>query len=68
MYTTLAAASTIANANGPVPGTDLPFWWLDTTFGSLVFILGIVTWGLIIVALALLVLILVRKVVEKRKK
>lgn len=40
--------------------SDVPFWWLETEFGVLVFVLVFLTWGLIIVTLVLHVLYLVR--------
>ena len=44
-----------------------PFWWIDTAFGKLVFVLFFVTWGLVVVALALHILYLVRKLFARGK-
>jgi hypothetical protein len=37
-----------------------PFWWLDTGFGQLVFVLFFLTWGLVVVWLVLSILKLIR--------
>ena len=38
---------------------EIPFWWLSTDFGLLVFVLFFLTWGLVIVNLMLTILLLV---------
>lgn len=47
-------------------GGNLPLWWLDTSFGQLVFVLFFITWGLVIVALALSILYLLKKLLNKK--
>lgn len=43
---------------------DMPFWWLSTAFGEMVFILFFITWGLLIIDLGLLAIYLVRKIIK----
>jgi|GEM_PF-6267215 len=41
--------------------SSIPFWWIDTTFGKLVFTMFFVTWGLVIVTLVLQILVLLKR-------
>lgn len=43
-----------------------PFWWLNFPIGRLFFVMSILTWGLVLVVLALTVLYLVKKVFGKQ--
>lgn len=44
----------------------LPFWWLETAFGKMVFTMFFLTWGLIIVALVLCILALLKYLLRAR--
>ncbi|MFC1638866.1 hypothetical protein ACFL26_01175 [Patescibacteria group bacterium] len=43
----------------PISGP--PFWWLGTSLGMLVFVLFFVTWGLLILALVLHIMVMMRR-------
>ena len=50
-----------------IPGvTDQPFWWLSTGFGKLIFLLFFVTWGLVVIDLALVALWFIRDLFGKK--
>ena len=44
-----------------------PFWWLNTGFGQLVFVLFFLTWGLVMVWLVLAILKLIRDLFGRKK-
>jgi hypothetical protein len=43
-----------------------PWWWMHTQFGSLVFMMFFLTWGLVIINLFLVTLLLVRRIFRRR--
>ena len=44
----------------------LPLWYLENPFGKMVFVMVFLTWGLIIIALCLVILYLVRELFRKK--
>lgn len=45
----------------------IPFWWLETSFGKMVFVMIIITWGLVLIDLFLVALALVRYICGKKR-